>query len=102
MIRRPPRSTLFPYTTLFRSGAVGVLAEADRAAGGGGRRWRAVGHGGGAAAGARHRNRLRRAADHSAGVVLDLEKNKRAPAAPGAGVAPRAGRHPVGSPRPAG
>src|SRR2546430_17642407 len=24
MIRRPPRSTLFPYTTLFRSGAVGV------------------------------------------------------------------------------
>src|SRR5256885_6646917 len=24
MIRRPPRSTLFPYTTLFRSGAFGV------------------------------------------------------------------------------
>src|SRR3712207_9008079 len=24
MIRRPPRSTLFPYTTLFRSGAVEV------------------------------------------------------------------------------
>src|SRR5258705_9193967 len=24
MIRRPPRSTLFPYTTLFRSGRVGV------------------------------------------------------------------------------
>src|SRR5256885_7002750 len=23
MIRRPPRSTLFPYTTLFRSGLVG-------------------------------------------------------------------------------
>src|SRR5438270_7055563 len=23
MIRRPPRSTLFPYTTLFRSGAIG-------------------------------------------------------------------------------
>src|SRR5437588_3914414 len=46
MIRRPPRSTLFPYTTLFRSGldvllldqavthehgiAPGALAEADR------------------------------------------------------------------------
>src|SRR5438309_7141334 len=28
MIRRPPRSTLFPYTTLFRSGAVGEGAEA--------------------------------------------------------------------------
>src|SRR2546427_2226913 len=25
MIRRPPRSTLFPYTTLFRSGAGGLL-----------------------------------------------------------------------------
>src|SRR2546430_7679728 len=24
MIRRPPRSTLFPYTTLFRSGASGI------------------------------------------------------------------------------
>src|SRR2546427_7587414 len=24
MIRRPPRSTLFPYTTLFRSGGEGV------------------------------------------------------------------------------
>src|SRR2546430_5214403 len=24
MIRRPPRSTLFPYTTLFRSGGQGV------------------------------------------------------------------------------
>src|SRR5205809_5784652 len=27
MIRRPPRSTLFPYTTLFRSGAI---AQGDR------------------------------------------------------------------------
>src|SRR3712207_6973496 len=31
MIRRPPRSTLFPYTTLFRSVGFG---EAERAAGG--------------------------------------------------------------------
>src|SRR3712207_9151039 len=28
MIRRPPRSTLFPYTTLFRSGSIKVLADA--------------------------------------------------------------------------
>src|SRR2546429_6771960 len=28
MIRRPPRSTLFPYTTLFRSVAVRALAHA--------------------------------------------------------------------------
>src|SRR3712207_8491029 len=36
MIRRPPRSTLFPYTTLFRSGGrdrrrvVGLRPRADR------------------------------------------------------------------------
>src|SRR3989442_10362703 len=29
MIRRPPRSTLFPYTTLFRSGHVGVTGAAQ-------------------------------------------------------------------------
>src|SRR2546430_13729590 len=34
MIRRPPRSTLFPYTTLFRSGAsatdlAGLLRDTD-------------------------------------------------------------------------
>src|SRR5260370_26452126 len=32
MIRRPPRSTLFPYTTLFRSGAqIGVELKLVRA-----------------------------------------------------------------------
>src|SRR3712207_8356050 len=30
MIRRPPRSTLFPYTTLFRSGGVAADVEAVR------------------------------------------------------------------------
>src|SRR5438132_10846164 len=29
MIRRPPRSTLFPYTTLFRSFLAGDLRQAD-------------------------------------------------------------------------
>src|ERR1043166_7705487 len=29
MIRRPPRSTLFPYTTLFRSGGVGLHMSVD-------------------------------------------------------------------------
>src|SRR3712207_8143149 len=37
MIRRPPRSTLFPYTTLFRSGPLG-------GAGGRGRRGHREGH----------------------------------------------------------
>src|SRR5688572_32346723 len=31
MIRRPPRSTLFPYTTLFRSGSAAVHAARNRA-----------------------------------------------------------------------
>src|SRR2546427_8453458 len=31
MIRRPPRSTLFPYTTLFRSGRVGRAQPMRRA-----------------------------------------------------------------------
>src|SRR3712207_7997748 len=30
MIRRPPRSTLFPYTTLFRSGPAVLLARGAR------------------------------------------------------------------------
>src|SRR3712207_8087170 len=29
MIRRPPRSTLFPYTTLFRSSTIRVLLDAS-------------------------------------------------------------------------
>src|SRR5947209_14599109 len=45
MIRRPPRSTLFPYTTLFRSSVsfrYRPSAAADRALGGGERQglWR--------------------------------------------------------------
>src|SRR2546421_13107875 len=33
MIRRPPRSTLFPYTTLFRSFHPGILPGGFRSAG---------------------------------------------------------------------
>src|SRR5687767_15733350 len=29
MIRRPPRSTLFPYTTLFRSKRIGLSMKSD-------------------------------------------------------------------------
>src|SRR5437588_969378 len=32
MIRRPPRSTLFPYTTLFRSARAGVQTKSNRSA----------------------------------------------------------------------
>src|SRR2546426_4269109 len=34
MIRRPPRSTLFPYTTLFRSGCAGRVPHPRLAPGG--------------------------------------------------------------------
>src|SRR3712207_3941046 len=39
MIRRPPRSTLFPYTTLFRSGSASHRAARDRLATGALARW---------------------------------------------------------------
>src|SRR2546430_8464262 len=45
MIRRPPRSTLFPYTTLFRSPDGGRAAAADAAAPGVGRGGPADGRG---------------------------------------------------------
>src|SRR3712207_8688058 len=63
MIRRPPRSTLFPYTTLFRSHrparADAAPAEADRRDGGGLRRGRRAR----AARGLRPHDRCRQRAD---------------------------------------
>src|SRR5258708_20724402 len=41
MIRRPPRSTLFPYTTLFRSGSLICESSIDA-----GVSWQAVAQGG--------------------------------------------------------
>src|SRR2546425_6871565 len=73
MIRRPPRSTLFPYTTLFRSaGAAAVAGAAARA-----------GAGAGAGAG---RRRLR---------VATVRGDARAGAGPVAGAlgAPRSEEH---------
>src|SRR3989454_10898535 len=44
MIRRPPRSTLFPYTTLFRSGGGGRLGAGEAVDEGGGQRLREARH----------------------------------------------------------
>src|SRR2546427_5858045 len=44
MIRRPPRSTLFPYTTLFRSCAANELHPAEGKAGGRAQAHRSAGH----------------------------------------------------------
>src|SRR2546426_5830415 len=53
MIRRPPRSTLFPYTTLFRSPRPPGRARVQRAESlGGGRHGQGSGPEGGAIAGA--------------------------------------------------
>src|SRR3712207_8096950 len=51
MIRRPPSSTLFPYTTLFRSALPGVPDRPPADGGGAGRRLHGYG--------ADHRERLR-------------------------------------------
>src|SRR2546425_8360416 len=76
MIRRPPRSTLFPYTTLFRSRALrGPRADRDR----------------GRPAGGGDRAQRRRSEEHTSELQslaylvcrLLLEKKKRSGARPG-------------------
>src|SRR3712207_9040650 len=58
MIRRPPRSTLFPYTTLFRSRDVGTLLPPRDGQGGAPElAWADVGRGGGSGAAAFTRGR---------------------------------------------
>src|SRR3712207_6854045 len=69
MIRRPPRSTLFPYTTLFRSPDAAQDGQQARAPGGG--------HPRGALGGDRARPVERQAGDHQL-------PQDRPPAAPGA------------------
>src|SRR2546430_6136879 len=54
MIRRPPRSTLFPYTTLFRSAEVALLGHRGRVGVRGGRQRGRDPQAGKAAAGAKH------------------------------------------------
>src|SRR5690348_17691227 len=71
MIRRPPRSTLFPYTTLFRSRKTSTLEDADVGRRAGTRDDRARLHAGlgsrggmvGRASGGRRARRSRRARD---------------------------------------
>src|SRR5262245_65794426 len=79
MIRRPPRSTLFPYTTLFRSGT--QRARRGRPAGSGAMRKRPVA----AAGGRRRRDAPPRSEEHTSELQslrhlvcrLLLEKKKK-------------------------
>src|SRR5438067_7197787 len=66
MIRRPPRSTLFPYTTLFRSAFANLLRNAAEAMGGRGSIEIAVSRDGAGLAVT--------IADHGAGIPDDLRQ----------------------------
>src|SRR5256885_11641110 len=78
MIRRPPRSTLFPYTTLFRSGrpAAGPgpgRTRAGRAASGGGA---------GARRSEEHTSELQSPCNLVCRLLLEKKKNQRLTAEP--------------------
>src|SRR3712207_8556464 len=67
MIRRPPRSTLFPYTTLFRSAAVAGRQALDRLRAEAGRDGRRVG---------REREHGQRASDRSEEHTSELQSRQ--------------------------
>src|SRR2546430_11365128 len=81
MIRRPPRSTLFPYTTLFRSSGVVVSCQASRSPksvlrgdpqivrAGGVERWLALSHKGS--------DVITNSGQRAVGVVQDLGRRPR-------------------------
>src|SRR2546430_6277756 len=71
MIRRPPRSTLFPYTTLFRSADVGRAHTRRQAASGRLRRTRAGG------VGDRKSTRLNSSHSQISYAVFCLKKKKK-------------------------
>src|SRR5258708_29897020 len=72
MIRRPPRSTLFPYTTLFRSGGATPAPAGDR-------RRRRPGRPGGRRAGRSDRKSTRLNSSHQiiSYAVFCLKKKKK-------------------------
>src|SRR5690554_7358192 len=82
MIRRPPRSTLFPYTTLFRSGA-GCPRRRPGRDPPGARRWLAVGcaamchgRGGGADRSEEHTSELQSRPHLVCRLLLEKKKKK--------------------------
>src|SRR2546425_3004344 len=76
MIRRPPRSTLFPYTTLFRSMAIRVPGDGDSTARGPKRK-------GGAARSEEHTSELQSLAYLVCRLLLEKKKNTRKTATAG-------------------
>src|SRR2546428_7752872 len=75
MIRRPPRSTLFPYTTLFRSDHCGASVRSARAA------RRAAGRAGARGRGGRvrseeHTSELQSRSDLVCRLLLEKKKKK--------------------------
>src|SRR2546430_17688936 len=80
MIRRPPRSTLFPYTTLFRSPPVELRQLRQRAAAFGERRSRGIeelpAQAARRAGTAVHRGRAAQTHDHRLGAPFDRLPDK--------------------------
>ena len=77
MIRRPPRSTLFPYTTLFRSASAddGVGARALRLwHGGGAGAWAEHGGGAGASRSEEHTSELQSPCNLVCRLLLEKKK----------------------------
>src|SRR5205085_7241046 len=91
MIRRPPRSTLFPYTTLFRSRCT------NRS---GSRRWRATGTSAGSSDGGTDRKSTRLNSSHSqiSYAVFCLKKKKTRPTTGRAIIGGRIGARDNGQP----
>src|SRR3712207_7295716 len=85
MIRRPPRSTLFPYTTLFRSPPASCGRTRSTATSSPTRPWVGPARGRRPASSARHHRRRRRSEEHTSELQsrqylvcrLLLEKKKK-------------------------
>src|SRR3712207_7038845 len=69
MIRRPPRSTLFPYTTLFRSHLIAATRRADQP----------VVHGGGAPRAQARHDESGRGGERRGALFLDQQQRRRQP-----------------------
>src|SRR5438067_9677333 len=85
MIRRPPRSTLFPYTTLFRS-ATGIGAGGSSGAGSTGGGTSGGGTSGGGAGGGRseeHTSELQSRFDLVCRLLLEKKKHRTINLGPG-------------------
>src|SRR5256885_7067791 len=84
MIRRPPRSTLFPYTTLFRSYGEGLISRSARYAWNGSSSWRPENRS------EEHTSELQSPCNLVCRLLLEKKKNRTSPSMPEATECPPA------------